>query len=117
MKFALSRIRGMGDVMRVLGAVEERVKRGGRSALIEDVRLVARMVRESVMGRYRLSRKTLFTLAAALLYFLIPTDAIMDFFPVVGYVDDAAVLTYVLKTFAEEVERFKVAYGSGPPAE
>ncbi len=112
LRVALSRVKGIGDVMRILGAVDGKVRDGGPQRLVEDVLLVASMVRESVRGRYRMSRKTLFTLAAALLYFIVPTDAIMDFLPMVGYIDDVAVLTYVLKTFAEEVERFKAAYGS-----
>ncbi len=107
---ALSRVKGMGDVMRIMDAVEGKVRSGGPRGVVEDVLLVAAMVKESVKGRYRMSRKTLFTLAAALLYFVVPTDAIMDFLPFIGYVDDAAVLTYVLKTLSDEVERFKTTY-------
>ena len=104
---ALSRVRGMGDVRRILEEAEGRLRKGGPKGILGDLLLTVAMLREALSGRYRLSNRTIFALAAALLYFLVPTDAIMDFLPIVGYVDDAAVLTYVLKSLADEVERFK----------
>jgi uncharacterized membrane protein YkvA (DUF1232 family) len=43
------------------------------------------------------------TAAAALLYFITPLDAIVDFLPFVGYSDDAAVLYAVLRTIQAHV--------------
>lgn len=37
----------------------------------------------------------------ALIYFIIPTDIIPDFTPIVGYVDDAAVIAAVIKTLGK----------------
>jgi uncharacterized membrane protein YkvA (DUF1232 family) len=43
------------------------------------------------------------TLAAALAYFVLPVDAVPDFFMGVGFVDDAAVLTAALAAVRESV--------------
>ncbi len=54
-----------------------------------------------------LSVHKLVTIVAALLYLISPLDVIPDFIPVVGYVDDAAVIAWVLKSIAEELKDFK----------
>jgi len=108
LRWALSRVKGLRDVWWILEAAEERLRKGeGPKGMISDLLLVAEMLREALSGRYRLKNRTVFALAAALLYFLIPTDALFDAVPLLGYVDDAAVLTYVLQTIADEVGRFK----------
>jgi uncharacterized membrane protein YkvA (DUF1232 family) len=53
--------------------------------------------------RGELDRKQVGMLAAALLYFLSPLDLLPDVIPGLGYVDDLAVLAYVLKTLASTV--------------
>ncbi len=114
LKWALSRVKGLRDVWWILEVTEERLKKGeSPKGMISDLLLVAGMLRETLSGRYRLKNKTVLTLAAALLYFLIPTDALFDAVPFLGYVDDAAVLTYVLQTIADEVGRFKGEYVAG----
>ncbi len=42
-------------------------------------------------------------LVGALAYFVLPTDAIPDFLPVIGYTDDAAVLAAAIKLFASHI--------------
>lgn len=107
-------MKGLRDVWWILEVTEERLKKGeSPKGMISDLLLVAGMLRETLSGRYRLKNKTALTLAAALLYFLIPTDALFDAVPFLGYVDDAAVLTYVLQTIADEVGRFKGEYVAG----
>jgi uncharacterized membrane protein YkvA (DUF1232 family) len=43
------------------------------------------------------------TLLAAIAYFILPTDAIPDFIPVVGYGDDAAVLAAAIKMVSDHI--------------
>jgi uncharacterized membrane protein YkvA (DUF1232 family) len=43
-------------------------------------------------------------LVGALVYFVVPTDAIPDFLPVIGFDDDAAVLAATLKLVADHIQ-------------
>jgi uncharacterized membrane protein YkvA (DUF1232 family) len=56
-----------------------------------------------------LDRKQVGLLAAALLYFISPLDLVPDIIPGLGYVDDLAVLAYVLKTVASTVRPMRDA--------
>jgi uncharacterized membrane protein YkvA (DUF1232 family) len=53
--------------------------------------------------RGELDRKHVTMLGAALLYFLSPMDFLPDVIPGLGYVDDLAVLAYVLKTITQSI--------------
>ena len=44
------------------------------------------------------------TLIGAIAYFVLPTDAIPDFIPVIGYPDDAAVLALAIKMVSDHIE-------------
>ena len=43
------------------------------------------------------------TLIGAIAYFVLPTDAIPDFLPVIGFTDDAAVLAAAIKLVADHI--------------
>ncbi|MNH38167.1 hypothetical protein D3C79_991600 [compost metagenome] len=55
------------------------------------------------------------TIVAGLLYFVSPIDAIPDWLLGVGFLDDIAVLGWVLKTVADELGRFKAWRDSQAP--
>lgn len=46
-------------------------------------------------------------IVGALLYFLIPTDATPDYIPLVGYIDDTAIVAAVIRRLAKEIDRYK----------
>ncbi len=43
------------------------------------------------------------TLIGAIAYFVLPTDAIPDYIPVIGYTDDAAVLALAIKMVSDHL--------------
>lgn len=45
--------------------------------------------------------------AAALLYFIVPTDLIADFLPFIGYADDLVVISMVLKKIANYLASYE----------
>jgi uncharacterized membrane protein YkvA (DUF1232 family) len=47
--------------------------------------------------------KTKVSIAAALGYFILPTDAIFDLTPLIGYSDDLGVLLFVLSQVASSI--------------
>ncbi len=77
-----------------------------------DLPVLLRLTRAWLSGEYRrVPLKAIVLIVAAVLYFLNPLDVIPDFIPVVGYLDDAAVLGYVLRTLHDELERFRTWEG------
>jgi len=43
----------------------------------------------------------------AILYFLTPIDLILDWLPLVGYVDDAAVIVFVIRQIKVDLDKFQ----------
>jgi len=78
------------------------------SEFLEDLKLLIRLIKAWIAGEYTdVSVETIALLVGAILYFLMPFDAIPDFVPVVGFVDDAAVLAWVLVNAKNEIDKFR----------
>ncbi|APC18088.1 hypothetical protein BLL42_21040 [Pseudomonas frederiksbergensis] len=76
--------------------------------LKDDLRLLQALCLAYWRGEYRdISRKSMLTVVAGLMYFLSPLDAIPDFIPVFGMLDDIAVLAWVMKTLDDELSAFR----------
>jgi uncharacterized membrane protein YkvA (DUF1232 family) len=73
---------------------------------IGQVELAIECVRDIATGRYRLPWKTVGALTAALAYFLSPFDAIPDWIPLAGFIDDAAVFTLVFGAAEADLRRY-----------
>ena len=88
------------------------------AGVIDDLKTLFEMLRAVARGSYRLRKETLILVAGAVLYFVIPIDVIPDFIPVAGFLDDAAVIAWVVKTCKGEIDLFKAltANGSGSAA-
>ena len=81
---------------------------GLRGKLVDYTKLVIRMVRNSVNGKYgQLPWQTLVMMLAGLIYFLMPIDALPDFIPVAGLLDDATILLWLGKSFQDDLSKYK----------
>ena len=49
---------------------------------------------------------TIIAVTSALLYFLVPSDLLPDFIPLIGYVDDASVITACLTMVGHDIKQF-----------
>ncbi|PKF22847.1 YkvA family protein [Pseudomonas hunanensis] len=108
------RLLSRGRLPALLFAVARKGPRLGQ--LREDVKLLQSLCLAWWRGEYRaISPKALVTVVAGLLYFVNPIDAIPDWLLGVGFLDDIAVLGWVLKTVADELARFKAWRDSQAP--
>jgi uncharacterized membrane protein YkvA (DUF1232 family) len=70
--------------------------------------LLTSLLRDWVTGRYRtVPWGTLLTITGALVYFLMPLDAIPDPIVALGFVDDIAVISRTLKLTRNDLERYQ----------
>ncbi len=75
--------------------------------LIEDVRLMISLVKDYAEGAYReVPWNTLAAVVFTLLYVLSPVDLIPDFLPVVGLVDDSAVVMACLAAVRRDLRAY-----------
>ena len=100
------------DVKDVLGKqlkAEDIVRHAGALRKYwEDVKTFFSMVKDYVGGDYReVPFRTIAAIVGALAYVLSPVDAIPDVLPIVGYLDDAAVLALCLKLVQGDVEAYR----------
>ena len=113
-----ARLLGRGRLPTLLFAVAAKGSSQGNrlGKLKEDLKLLQALCLAYWRGEYRaISPKALVTVVAGLLYFVSPIDAIPDWLLGVGFLDDIAVLGWVLKTVADELARFKAWRDSQAP--
>ena len=85
--------------------------RGARSGFAGELwtylTAMIRLIRAYWKGIYRdVSREHLLTMIAVVVYFLMPIDVIPDWIFGVGFIDDAYVLTFALRSVKEALEAF-----------
>lgn len=99
-----------GRLPELLRAVNDKQTPQGAkfAAFKDDLQLMRALCLAWMKGEYRqVSSQALLMVVAALLYFITPFDAIPDWLIGVGFVDDLAVLAWVLKTWHDELETFR----------
>lgn len=69
--------------------------------------LLFSMLIDSFNGKYPLPKKTALVITFALLYLISPVDFSPDIFPVIGLVDDAAVLAFAFSLIKEDLEKYR----------
>lgn len=75
---------------------------------LADIKLYFQMLGDVFTGKYKkVPVGTIAAIVGTLLYVLSPIDFIPDFIPVVGYLDDAAMLALCLNFTRFDVEEYK----------
>ena len=86
-----------------------RAEDGPLSEVKEQLQRLIALLKAYVSGDYReVSTQTMITVAAAIVYFVVPFDGIPDFLFGWGLIDDAAVISYVVAQLSSELEAFAV---------
>lgn len=98
------------DVKKVLGK-EDEIKgkfTGQLEKFFEDVKLFFMMLKDYWNGKYRdVPWWAIAAIVFALLYVLNPFDLIPDAIPLLGQIDDVAVMIICLKMIDSEVQKYK----------
>ena len=103
----------VGDGKRLRDVIEQATMKmfahaDALKTILDDLQTIFRLVRAWLKGEYRdVSKKSLVVLVGALIYFLMPFDAIPDFIPVIGLTDDVAIIAMALTAAKTEVEKFR----------
>jgi uncharacterized membrane protein YkvA (DUF1232 family) len=75
--------------------------------IIEPIKSSYRLIRAYANGTYReISFENFGLIVAAIIYFVMPIDALPDFIAGLGFTDDAAVLMWTFNKVSNELERF-----------
>ncbi|MGD2187858.1 MAG: DnaJ domain-containing protein [Desulfobacterales bacterium] len=75
--------------------------------VLENVRELYALFKDSVKGNYKLHPANVAMIGGGLLYFILPADLIPDFIPLVGYLDDLAVLTTIMNSLKGEINQYR----------
>ena len=104
------RIIGQADeVIALLARVPDKLRKNPRiHYLAERIGVMVRMLRAATNREYTLvPYPALLAILAALIYFVFTFDVIADLLPIVGFLDDAGVLAYVLARFSDEMQKYE----------
>ena len=75
----------------------------------EKLQLLLAALQAWFKGTYKeIPKKSIIMIIAAVIYFVSPADLIPDMIPGFGYIDDAAVIAFVIKQLTEDLEKFKL---------
>lgn len=59
-------------------------------------------------GRYKeIPSRTLIAVIGALIYFVSPVDALLDWIPFAGFLDDATVIGFVIASLRKDLVKYK----------
>lgn len=99
----------LGLLKNVLNKSKELGAGGVFDLIREKIVTIGSLLKAYASGEYRdVELKNLVIMIASLVYFLSPIDLIPDFLPFLGYADDIALLTFVLGSMGEELEKFEL---------
>ncbi len=69
--------------------------------------LLVSMLSDSFNRKYPVPRKTVFVITLALLYLISPIDISPDILPLIGFVDDVAVLAFAFSLIKDDLENYR----------
>lgn len=86
------------------------------SQVREQLGLMIRLLRAYALGQYRdIPWRSLLAVAGSILYFVTPIDAVSDFLPGIGFVDDASLLLFVAQQLRADLIKFNRWEHDGDP--
>lgn len=85
----------------------KRKRKGPVSQAWQYLSALIRMVRAYIRGEYKeIPWESIVLSIAAIIYFVSPVDFVPDFIPIIGYLDDMAVIAFVVKSIKTDMDNF-----------
>lgn len=109
-KRATEIIKNPGKVLDELSKADTKVEnhRNEVKKFVEDLKTLIRLVRAWAKGEYtEIPTTTVILVVAAITYFVSPIDAIPDWIPIFGYLDDAGVIAVTIRSFGGDIADFQ----------
>lgn len=89
-------------------ARKARREKGLVGEFADELGALLRLLRAWVRGRYKVVPwKTIVYALVAVIYFVNPLDLLPDFLPMVGLVDDATVVAFVIRSIGKDLQKFR----------
>lgn len=107
-------------VSNLLGDAQKKAHRDRRrlAEVWENLQALLRLVSAWLRGHYsRIPWRTIILATAAIIYFVNPFDLFPDLVPMVGYLDDAGVLAFVVRAIQKDINAFLDWERSAPSRE
>lgn len=83
--------------------------KGKLQRYLDDAMLLFSLLRDYAKGDYRdVPFNVVAAIGGALLYVLSPIDLIPDFIPIIGYLDDAAVIAFCLNLIEKDLITYQI---------
>jgi len=83
--------------------------KGPLAKFAKNIKLLFSVVKDYAQGNYKeIPWTSIAAIIGALLYIFSPIDLIPDFIPVIGLVDDAAVLGLCLNSIGKDLEKYEI---------
>lgn len=100
----------------ILQKAKEMIKNNKElNEIVDDVKVFIDLVRDYINGSYRqIPTSSIVLVTVGLIYLVTPIDVLPDF-GIGGFIDDAAVIAYVLKKVTAEIEAYKQWKENGEP--
>jgi uncharacterized membrane protein YkvA (DUF1232 family) len=100
------------DIQRILVGADSIWKRvrdsGALRKFREDIQDLLALLKDYYEGRYpHVPKRTIAAVIGGLLYVLMPADMVPDFLPAIGLVDDAAVITLLMKLVRGDLDDYR----------
>ena len=100
-----------GLKIRIVKAREKLAKESVKESLgiyVEELNLFMRMISSAITKKYTgLSKESAIYIVVAVIYFVTPTDFVPDFLLGLGFIDDRAVIAWVMDKIQKDKEDFK----------
>lgn len=106
-------------VLELLKSVLNKLNKDGKDSILKTISnkilTLIDLVKSVIKGDYKeLETKNLILILAGFIYLISPIDFIPDFIPLLGFADDIALISFIFKAMAEEIEKFEL-WKMNPP--